>query len=123
MSVSLLIEQATQFRCVDEVAIVRQADAVGAVDVEWLSFSAGTSSCCRVPKVAYAHGSGKVLDTGTIAEHPGGHSIPLGLKYAATSGTSSYATSILATVLEEVESLVEINGCLARNVGIVTNMA
>jgi hypothetical protein len=36
---SLLVEKLTQFRSVYEVSIVRQTYAIGAVDVEWLSFS------------------------------------------------------------------------------------
>lgn len=49
VSVSLLVEEFFQFWCVHQVAIVRKADAVGAVHIERL----GLSTCiCRKQSVS-----------------------------------------------------------------------
>lgn len=44
MPVSLLVKEFPQFWCVNQVAIVSKADAVGAVDVERLGLSTGVCS-------------------------------------------------------------------------------
>jgi len=40
MAMSLLIEIGAQLRGIDQIAVVRKADAIGRVDIERLAFSA-----------------------------------------------------------------------------------
>lgn len=41
MPVCDLVQEFSQFWSVDEVAIVSEADSIGAIDIEWLSLSTG----------------------------------------------------------------------------------
>ena len=65
-----------------------------------------------------AHVPGQVRDTLAVLEHLGRHAIALALEDAPASRACCDTTSILATVLEIVETLVQVDSSIgARGVG------
>lgn len=44
MPMGLIIKEALELRRINQVSVVRKADAVGAIDVEWLGLCIGTTS-------------------------------------------------------------------------------
>jgi len=102
---------------------VCHADAIGTVDVERLGLGAGAGTSSRVAEVPDAHRTGQILEARAIAEDFGGHAVALGLVNATSSSASGDTTSILTSVLQEVQSFVEVDGSLAGGVRIVANVA
>jgi hypothetical protein len=68
--------------------------------------------------MAQAHKTGKILDPATIVEYLCSHAISLTLVYAASRSTSSYATRVLSSMLEIIESIMKV-GSSSRRAGIV----
>lgn len=87
MTMRFVIKVLLQFRCIDEISVVSQADPVWTVDIEGLRFGIGAASSCRIPQVADSHGTRKVCQPGTVMEDPGSHAIAFALVYTATGST------------------------------------
>lgn len=110
VTVSLLVEDALELGSVDEVAIVGQADSIWAVYVEGLGFRVGAAAGRGVSEVTETHETGEICDSGAVVEDLGGHAIALALVEAATRGAGGYSASILASVLEQIQGVVNLNG-------------
>lgn len=85
---------------------MRHANAVWAVDIEWLSFSVRTAASGRVSQMSETHEARKVGHAGTVLEDPGGHAIALALVEASASAATDDTSSILTTMLKEVQGIV-----------------
>ena len=114
MPVSLVIESLAQCRCVDQVSVVRHANAVWAVDVERLGFGVCTAASGRVSQMSEAHEARKVRDARAVLENPGSHTVTLALVEASTSAATDDTSGILATMLEEVEGIMHLDRCRLR---------
>jgi len=100
MSMSLLIQEFSQFRSIDKVPVVRHADSVGAVDIKWLGFRVCAAASCRISQMTQTHESRKVRNAGSVVEDFGCHSIALALVEPPAAATTDDARGILSTVLE-----------------------
>lgn len=81
-----------------------------------ITYRAGPRS--RIPQVGDAHVPRQVDDPLAVLHDLGRHAIALALEYPAALGAGGNATGILATVLEVVETLVQVDGRVgARRVG------
>lgn len=114
MSVCLVIKTLAQGGGVDEVAVVGHADAIRAVNVERLCFRVGAAAGGGVAKVTKAHVARQVSDTGSVLEDLGGHAVALALVETTTRAAAHDTSRILATVLEQVQRIVDLDGCRSR---------
>jgi hypothetical protein len=64
--------------------------------------------------VTKTHVSGQVSDAGTVLEDLGGHAVALALVEATTGAAAHNTGGILTTVLEEIQSIVDLDGCCRR---------
>lgn len=107
----LVVKSLAQSGGVDEVAVVGHANAIGTVHVERLCFCICAAASSRVSQVTKAHEARQVGDPGAISKDPGGHAIALALVEAPTSTAAHDPGSILASVLEQVERIVDLDRC------------
>jgi len=128
VTVGLEIQMPLKLTGIDQITVVRKANTVRAVDVEWLSFGIGTGSCGRVPQVTNTHEARQVGDLSTIMEDLGSHAVGLQLVKPTPGRTCRDTGCILTTIcaeplvsrshlfiwpkltLEKVECFVEIHG-------------
>ncbi len=75
----LLVKEALELLRVDEVPVVRKANAVGTIDIEGLSLGIGAASSSRISQMTQAHESGQIADACAIVEDSGGHAIAFAL--------------------------------------------
>jgi len=109
MPVSLMVESLAQCWCVDEVSVVRHANAVWAIDIERLGFSVCTAASGGVSQMSETHEARKVRDARAVLKNLGGHTVTLALVKASTSAATDNTSGILAAMLEEVEGIVHLN--------------
>jgi len=96
---------------------MRECNSVWAVHVEGLRFGTRAGASSGISQVSETHETWEVLHSGSIMEDLGSHSIAFALIYSSTGGTSSYATSILSSVLEIVQRIVEVgSGSCGRRI-------
>lgn len=110
MSVGDLVEALAESRGVDKVAVVGHADAVGAVNVERLGFRIGAAASRGVAEVTEAHVARQISDASSVLKDLGGHAIALALVEASTRATAHDTSGILATMLKQIQSIVDLDG-------------
>lgn len=98
MTVSLQVKILLQFWRVDEVAVVGQANAVGAVHVERLGLRIRTAPSGRVTKVTNSHRSREIGNFGTVMEDLSCHAVGLQLVDPTTGSTGCDSGCILTTI-------------------------
>ena len=108
MPVGLVVESLAQRGGVDEVTIMSHADTVRAVDVKGLGLRVCAAASCGVSQMAKTHEAGEIGNTSTILEDLGGHAIALALVETTAGTAADYTSSVLSTVLEEVEGIVNL---------------
>lgn len=115
VSVCLQIQIPLEFRRIDEVSIVGEADTIRTVHIERLRFSIGTATSSRVAQVTDAHRAGQVCNLRTILEDLGCHAIGLQLVDPAPGSAGRDTGCILATVCVTAD-LVGGSLCVYRSV-------
>jgi hypothetical protein len=88
---------------------VCHADSVRAVHIERLCLCIGAATCGRVSQVTEAHEARKIRDASAVVEDLGGHAVARALVKAPTSAAADYTGGILASVLEEVQRIVDLD--------------
>jgi len=77
VAVGFQVQVALQLWSIDQVAIVSQADTVGAVNVEGLGLCIGAATSSRVPEVANTHSTREVSHLCTVMEDLSRHAVGL----------------------------------------------
>lgn len=108
--VALLVEVDPKFLGIDQIAVVRERNSVRAVHVEGLCLSTRAAASSGVSQVSQAHETGKVLYSGPVMEDLSCHAIAFALVDPSARGASSYATRILASMLEIIQGFVNFGG-------------
>ena len=116
--ICLLVQKALELRSVDQVAVMRKADSIWAVDVEWLRFRIGATSSSGIPQVSKTHEAWEICNPGPIMKDFGSHAFALTLIDPPAIRACNDTTRILATMLEEVERIMYFHGSRRGLVGV-----
>ena len=84
-----VIQSSSQGRGIDEIPVVRHADAVRTIDVERLGLSVGTAASSWVSQVTEAHEAGQIRYSSSLLEDFGGEPVALALVKATASTTGN----------------------------------
>ena len=104
-----------QFICIGEIAVMRQADAIGRIDIKWLCLSRTLASGCRVTYMTDTH-------IALQASHVAGvknitHQAIILAQVQPLSLTGNNPGSVLATMLQYGQTVVNslIDGTVSNN--------
>lgn len=109
MAMGLVVQKRSKLRRIDQVSVMCKGDAVRAVHIEWLCLSRCAAPGGWVAKVTESHESWKILNTLSILEDLGGHTVALALVDTSSAGTGCNTAGILSAVLEIVQGVVEVS--------------
>ena len=98
MPVGLGIQVLSELVRVDEIAVMGEADTIGAIDVEWLRLYLGACPGGGIPQMAQAHTALENFEHRAVAEDLGDHAFISTHVKSSSRGTRDYARSILTTV-------------------------
>lgn len=110
MPMGFLIQESFQLVSVDQIPIVCQAYPIRTVDIKWLSLRIGTAASCRVSKMSKTHEAWEVSNAGAVVKDLGCHAVPFALVETTARAAGCNTTGILATVLEQIEGIVDLDG-------------